>query len=60
MDIMKRYPDNVWIGPDNFGYIQNIVMDEFPYFCEHCKSLGHFKKEIVILHPHLAREPTII
>ncbi|KAH0460787.1 hypothetical protein IEQ34_008362 [Dendrobium chrysotoxum] len=35
-------------------------MEEFPSFCDHCKSLGHFKKECVSLHPHLAMELTII
>ncbi|PKU84768.1 hypothetical protein MA16_Dca008178 [Dendrobium catenatum] len=34
-------------------------MDEFPSFCEYCKPLGHFKKECVSLHPHLAKESPI-
>ncbi|KAH0466212.1 hypothetical protein IEQ34_006315 [Dendrobium chrysotoxum] len=32
-------------------------MDDFPSFCDHCKSLGHSRKECVCLHPHLARDP---
>ncbi|KAH0453704.1 hypothetical protein IEQ34_018028 [Dendrobium chrysotoxum] len=33
-------------------------MDEFPSFYDHYKSLGHFKKECVSLHSHLANVPT--
>ncbi|KAH0469220.1 hypothetical protein IEQ34_002452 [Dendrobium chrysotoxum] len=29
------------MGPDNFGYIQQVVMKEFPPFCDQYKCLGH-------------------
>ncbi|KAH0435890.1 hypothetical protein IEQ34_026513 [Dendrobium chrysotoxum] len=50
---------SVYIGPEKFGYIQNVVMDKFPSFYDHYKPLGHFKKECVSLHSHLAKVPTI-
>ncbi|KAL0913430.1 hypothetical protein M5K25_016891 [Dendrobium thyrsiflorum] len=28
-------------------------MEEFPFYCDHCKSLGHLKAECHVLHPHL-------
>ncbi|KAL0913745.1 hypothetical protein M5K25_017228 [Dendrobium thyrsiflorum] len=35
LDITKRCPDNVRIGLKKFGYIQSVVIDEFPSYCEH-------------------------
>ncbi|KAH0452297.1 hypothetical protein IEQ34_019596 [Dendrobium chrysotoxum] len=40
LDIMKLYPDCVWICSEKFGYIQK----------------GHFRKECSSLHPCLAME----
>ncbi|KAH0455102.1 hypothetical protein IEQ34_017026 [Dendrobium chrysotoxum] len=45
LDITKRYPDFVWIGPDNLGYVQSIVMEDFSSFFDDCKALGYDKKE---------------
>ncbi|KAL0928261.1 hypothetical protein M5K25_000134 [Dendrobium thyrsiflorum] len=41
LDITKQYPNYIWFGLNKFGYVQNIVMDEFPAFCDHCKILVH-------------------
>ncbi|KAH0452104.1 hypothetical protein IEQ34_019403 [Dendrobium chrysotoxum] len=30
LDINKHYLNSVWLGPENFGYIQNVKMEEFP------------------------------
>ncbi|KAL0906099.1 hypothetical protein M5K25_024563 [Dendrobium thyrsiflorum] len=49
LDITKYYPDVVWIGLDNLGYVQSIVMEDLPSFCDHCKALGHDNKECGIL-----------
>ncbi|KAH0464591.1 hypothetical protein IEQ34_007377 [Dendrobium chrysotoxum] len=57
LDILKQYLDCVTIGLEKIGYIQKVIMDDFLSFCDHCKSLGHFRKECASLHPHLAKEP---
>ncbi|KAH0452103.1 hypothetical protein IEQ34_019402 [Dendrobium chrysotoxum] len=41
LDISKCYPDNVWLRPKIFGYIQHVGMEEFSPLCEHCETLGH-------------------
>ncbi|KAL0923417.1 hypothetical protein M5K25_007473 [Dendrobium thyrsiflorum] len=45
LDITKKYPDKVWLGPNNFGYIRTVEMEVFPTFCDHCKALGHMRGE---------------
>ncbi|KAL0913407.1 hypothetical protein M5K25_016868 [Dendrobium thyrsiflorum] len=60
LDVSKSYPESVWICPDNLGYIQQIAMENFPPFCDHCKSLGHYKPNCGILHPHVVRAPPIV
>ncbi|KAH0464111.1 hypothetical protein IEQ34_006897 [Dendrobium chrysotoxum] len=58
LDVFKHFPDKVWVGPDNLGYIQSMVMEDFPSYCSHCKSLGQSKSECHILHPHLVKAHT--
>ncbi|KAI0500235.1 hypothetical protein KFK09_018444 [Dendrobium nobile] len=41
LDITKSYPKQVWLGSDSLGYVQEVILDEFPHFCGVCKSLGH-------------------
>ncbi|KAL0908782.1 hypothetical protein M5K25_023291 [Dendrobium thyrsiflorum] len=60
LDVTKTFLDKVWVGPRNFGYIQSVVMEAFPSYCFHCKSLGHSKFECHILHPHLAKAPIVV
>ncbi|KAL0906635.1 hypothetical protein M5K25_025146 [Dendrobium thyrsiflorum] len=55
LDISKSYPEYVWNGPDNLGYIEQVVMKDFPPFYDHYKSLGHCKNNCSILHPHSHR-----
>ncbi|KAL0909928.1 hypothetical protein M5K25_020838 [Dendrobium thyrsiflorum] len=43
LDVSKKYPDKIWLGPENFGYIQSVEMEIFPPFCGLCKCLGHLK-----------------
>ncbi|KAI0495640.1 hypothetical protein KFK09_021943 [Dendrobium nobile] len=55
LDITKRYPDRIWLGPDNFGYVQSVEMEDFPSLCGHCKSIGQSNLECAVLHPnHIA------
>ncbi|KAI0514248.1 hypothetical protein KFK09_010283 [Dendrobium nobile] len=42
LDVTKTYPKQVWLGSDSLGYVQEVVLDEFPQFCDVCKCLGHF------------------
>ncbi|KAL0917056.1 hypothetical protein M5K25_012097 [Dendrobium thyrsiflorum] len=53
LDVSKYFPDKVWVGPDNLGFIQSVVMEDLPSYCSHCKSLGHSKLECHFLHPQL-------
>ncbi|KAH0464936.1 hypothetical protein IEQ34_005039 [Dendrobium chrysotoxum] len=45
LDVTKYYLDWVWVGHENLGYVQAVIMEEFPSYCSHCKSLGHLKLE---------------
>ncbi|KAL0913327.1 hypothetical protein M5K25_016778 [Dendrobium thyrsiflorum] len=56
-DINKRYHDKVWIGTENLGYIQAVIMEDLPSYCVHCKSLAYSQAECCILHPHLKPSP---
>ncbi|KAL0914258.1 hypothetical protein M5K25_014586 [Dendrobium thyrsiflorum] len=53
LDIIKHYPDSIWIGPKKYGYVQKVVFSDFPSFCDHCKVLGHSKNDCCYLHPNL-------
>ncbi|KAH0465952.1 hypothetical protein IEQ34_006055 [Dendrobium chrysotoxum] len=33
----------VQLGPENFGYIQHVVMEDFSPFCAQCKCIEHLK-----------------
>ncbi|KAH0467502.1 hypothetical protein IEQ34_004740 [Dendrobium chrysotoxum] len=60
LDITKNFPDKIWLGPENSGYIQRVQLEEFPAFCESGKRLGHFRGEsssssapLSVLHSHV-------
>ncbi|KAL0927194.1 hypothetical protein M5K25_001357 [Dendrobium thyrsiflorum] len=57
-DVTKYFPSRVWVGPENLGYVQTVVMEEFPSYCSHCKSLDHSKMECGILNPNLSNLPS--
>ncbi|PKU68506.1 hypothetical protein MA16_Dca020043 [Dendrobium catenatum] len=44
-DIMKLYPDKVWLGSEHLGYVQHVQMEVFPPDCELCKAIGHKRGE---------------
>ncbi|KAH0448262.1 hypothetical protein IEQ34_022062 [Dendrobium chrysotoxum] len=44
LDIIKRYPDRVWLRPKKFGYVQHVEME----------SLGHSNLACQCLNPHPA------
>ncbi|KAH0457530.1 hypothetical protein IEQ34_012845 [Dendrobium chrysotoxum] len=41
LDITKSYLDKVWLGPEKLGYVQQVVMEEFPPFCASCKCIEY-------------------
>ncbi|KAI0500784.1 hypothetical protein KFK09_019001 [Dendrobium nobile] len=41
IDITKTYTKQVWLGSESLGYVQEVVFDDFPHFCNVCKCLGH-------------------
>ncbi|KAH0453018.1 hypothetical protein IEQ34_017342 [Dendrobium chrysotoxum] len=43
LDITKKLFDRVWLGPENFGNNQHVVMEDFPPFYAQCKCIGHLK-----------------
>ncbi|KAI0511860.1 hypothetical protein KFK09_012494 [Dendrobium nobile] len=51
--VTKHYPDKIWIGPDNIGYVQYMVMEDFPQYYAHSFSFGQSKAACRILPPHL-------
>ncbi|KAH0456058.1 hypothetical protein IEQ34_013965 [Dendrobium chrysotoxum] len=53
LDVTKKISDKIWVGSENSGYIQSVILDDLPYYCVHCNSLGHLKEECHILHPQL-------
>ncbi|PKU74762.1 hypothetical protein MA16_Dca004953 [Dendrobium catenatum] len=53
LDVSKTFPDKIWIGPENSGYVQSVVLEDFPEYCGHCSSLGHSKAGCTILHPNI-------
>ncbi|KAL0926729.1 hypothetical protein M5K25_002974 [Dendrobium thyrsiflorum] len=48
------HPDKVWVGPDNLGYVQSVVLENVPPYYLHCKALGHSNADCLILHLYLA------
>ncbi|KAH0469945.1 hypothetical protein IEQ34_001503 [Dendrobium chrysotoxum] len=53
-----------WVGipfssPPNFGYVQKIVMSDFPSFGDHYKLIGHEKVDCYYLHPHLRKQKPV-
>ncbi|PKU69884.1 hypothetical protein MA16_Dca011902 [Dendrobium catenatum] len=53
IDVTKKFPNKIWVGPENAGYVQSVVFEEFPEYCVHCSSLVHSKAGCTILHPNI-------
>ncbi|XP_020699241.1 uncharacterized protein LOC110111628 [Dendrobium catenatum] len=53
IDVSKSYHDTVWLGPEKLGYVQKIVFEGVPNYCQHCKFVGHKKSECPKLFPNL-------
>ncbi|KAI0515826.1 hypothetical protein KFK09_008494 [Dendrobium nobile] len=41
LDVTKNYPYRVWVGPESSGYVQQVVLEDFPPFCSSYKKFGH-------------------
>ncbi|KAL0920788.1 hypothetical protein M5K25_009957 [Dendrobium thyrsiflorum] len=54
LDVSKQHPNKVWVGPDNLGYVQSVVLENVLSYCLHCKALGHSNADCLVLHPYLA------
>ncbi|KAI0494929.1 hypothetical protein KFK09_025075 [Dendrobium nobile] len=59
LDISKKYPDSVWLGPKKLGYVQKVVIEGLPNFCQHCKVVGHKKSDCTKLYPNLRSVVTV-
>lgn len=56
LDITKQCPKNVWLGDDEYGYIQKIEFGDFLVFCSHCKMHWHSVIECYVAHPHIKKD----
>ncbi|KAL0911842.1 hypothetical protein M5K25_017767 [Dendrobium thyrsiflorum] len=56
LDILKKHPDEIWLGSELNGYFQKVEFENLPIFYSHCKMHGHGIKECFRLHPHLRKE----
>ncbi|KAL0911421.1 hypothetical protein M5K25_019561 [Dendrobium thyrsiflorum] len=45
LDITKKFPDKLWLGPEKFGCVQHVEMETFPSFCVPCKCIRHFSDD---------------
>ncbi|KAH0467420.1 hypothetical protein IEQ34_004658 [Dendrobium chrysotoxum] len=54
LDITKSFPNKILLDPEKLGYIQQVIMDEFPPFCALCKCIGHSN---VDCRPHPSSAP---
>ncbi|KAH0450172.1 hypothetical protein IEQ34_020864 [Dendrobium chrysotoxum] len=59
LDVTKHYPDWLWVGLENLGYFQTVIMAEFPSYCLHCKSLSHSKLECCSLNTISPSKPLV-
>ncbi|KAL0927253.1 hypothetical protein M5K25_001416 [Dendrobium thyrsiflorum] len=41
IDVTKKFTDKIWLGPKNFGYFQQVVLEDLPLFYDKCNRLGH-------------------
>ncbi|KAL0928476.1 hypothetical protein M5K25_000360 [Dendrobium thyrsiflorum] len=53
LDVSIQHPDKAWVGPDNLGYVQSVVLENVPSYCSHCKALDHSNADCLVLHLHL-------
>ncbi|KAI0507381.1 hypothetical protein KFK09_013505 [Dendrobium nobile] len=48
-DITKSYPNQVWLGSESLGYVQDVILDEFPPFVHLVRVLGIWLGDVVLL-----------
>ncbi|XP_020581221.1 uncharacterized protein LOC110025224 [Phalaenopsis equestris] len=49
-DITLPELKQIWIGSDTEGFWQDIVPEQKPYYCQHCKMFGHTVEKCYRLH----------
>ncbi|XP_020597234.1 uncharacterized protein LOC110037013, partial [Phalaenopsis equestris] len=54
-DITLPEVKRIWIGSDNDGFRQNIVPEQKPYYCQHCRMFGHTVERCYRIHPPIKR-----
>ncbi|PKU61924.1 hypothetical protein MA16_Dca017257 [Dendrobium catenatum] len=45
LDVTKNYPDKIWVGSVETGYVQSVVFEDIPLFCMHCHKKKKKKKK---------------
>ncbi|XP_020599372.1 uncharacterized protein LOC110038807 [Phalaenopsis equestris] len=55
-DISLPDIERVWIGTSEEGFWQQIVMEQKPVYCQHCKMFGHNVERCYRLHPPSKRK----
>ncbi|XP_020597198.1 uncharacterized protein LOC110036974 [Phalaenopsis equestris] len=54
-DITLHEVKTIWIGSDNDGFRQNIVPEQKPYYCQHCRMFGRTVERCYRIHPPIKR-----
>ncbi|XP_020597546.1 uncharacterized protein LOC110037283 [Phalaenopsis equestris] len=50
-DITLPEIKRIWIGSDQEGFCQDIITEQKPFYCQHCKMFGHTVEKCYRLHP---------
>ncbi|KAH0452732.1 hypothetical protein IEQ34_020031 [Dendrobium chrysotoxum] len=48
LDVTKQFSDKVWVDPNNLGYIQSVIIEEFPAYCVQCSSGNGFEHVVLV------------
>ncbi|PKU83181.1 hypothetical protein MA16_Dca024566 [Dendrobium catenatum] len=55
IDITKKHPKDIWIGSENFGYLQKVDFEKVHDFCLRCKIHGHAIHDCFVAYPQLKK-----
>ena len=47
------FTKKVWVGDGNYGFVQDIIIEQLPAYCMSCKHLGHSQEKCYIANPSL-------
>lgn len=56
IDVIEKFPKEIWLRSKNFGYLENVEFENFPIFCSHDKTHCQFLFYCFIVHPRLRKK----